>query len=126
MSAAIRFRHQDGYILSDRLGRTEAKQPFGRRAEGLHDAVFVDHDHRVRHSLKDGLQVCFTRSQRTFHSLRLVDVEKHTPHARGMTLVVEENAASLAEPTDFSGGRRRPVVELKLAARSGAHLHCVR
>ncbi len=42
-----------------------------------------------------------------------------------MTLLVKENAASLAKPTDFSVGRRRPVVELKLAARSGAHVHCV-
>ena len=69
MSAAVRFRHQDEHILSDRLRRIEAKQPFGRGAEGLHDAVFVDHDHRVRHGLKDGLEVFFTRSQRMFHPL---------------------------------------------------------
>ena len=43
-----------------------------------------------------------------------------------MTLVVKENAASLAKPMGFSVRRRRPVVELKLATRSGAHVHRVR
>ena len=43
-----------------------------------------------------------------------------------MTLVVKENAASLAKPMDFSVERHRPVVVVEVAARSGAHVHCVR
>jgi hypothetical protein len=43
-----------------------------------------------------------------------------------MALVVKDNAASLAKPMDFSVAGHRPVVAVEFAARSGAHVHCVR
>ena len=67
--------------------------------------------------------MCFARSQRTFHLLGLVDIKKHAAEARGMTLVVKENGASLAKPMDISVKRHRPVVVVEGVARSGAHIH---
>ena len=53
--------HHDLDVLADHLFGGVAEQPLSGRAERLHDAAFVDHDHGVRHGIEDRLDVRFAR-----------------------------------------------------------------
>ena len=64
MLFAIRRRHEHFDVVSDGFTCRIAEQAFGRGAEGLHDALRVDHDHRVRNGVEYGLQMCFALSKR--------------------------------------------------------------
>ena len=54
---AIGGGHQHLDVLADRLGTAVAKQPLRRGAEGLHHAVLIDDDHRLRHGVENRLQM---------------------------------------------------------------------
>ena len=50
-------RHQALDVRADDFRRRKAEQPLGRRAEGMDDAVLIDHDHRVGHGIEDRREV---------------------------------------------------------------------
>ena len=62
MAAAIRLRHQLADVFSDRLGFGVAELTLGGAGEELHDAVLVDHDHRIRDRIQDRAKVPLAES----------------------------------------------------------------
>src|SRR5262249_10552274 len=56
-------RHENLDVLDDHFGRAVAEQPLSRRADGLHDAALVDHDHGVRNGVENELHVSFARER---------------------------------------------------------------
>ena len=60
---AIGRRHQHLDVLAEHFGRAVAEQTLRRRAEGLHDAALVDHDHGVGNGVENELHVGFARQR---------------------------------------------------------------
>ena len=69
VAAAVRLRHQHADVEPGRLGGADAEQAFGGAAEGLNDAEFVDHDHRVRNGIEDRLQMRLARTRVAGHQV---------------------------------------------------------
>src|SRR6185437_4174494 len=59
--------HQDLDVLAQRLGALVSEQPFGGAAERLHDAVFIDDDHRLRNGVKNRLKMGLARERVAGH-----------------------------------------------------------
>ena len=57
VALAIRRRHQHLDVLADDVRGLQPEQAFGRRTEGLHDAVLVDDDHGVGYAVENRLQM---------------------------------------------------------------------
>ena len=84
MLLAKRTRHQHAHIAADDRVLAIAEQALGGGAEGLHDAVLVDHDGRVRHGVEDRAEPRFAHFKR-----------------RGVPAAPDARAAKLlAEPRD--------------------------
>jgi len=61
MLATIGRRHQHLDVLPDDFARLITEQSFGRGAEGLNAALFVDDDHGVGHCIQDRTQMIFAQ-----------------------------------------------------------------
>src|SRR5689334_5385944 len=70
MIFAVRRWHQDLDVLAQRLCALVSEQSLGCAAERLHDAVFIDDDHRFRNGVKNGLEMRFARERITGHKGR--------------------------------------------------------
>jgi hypothetical protein len=69
--AAVRFRHEDGDLLSGHLPGGVAEHPFGRRTERLDDSGVADRHHRVGNIVEYALKPPALRTEKFVGVLKL-------------------------------------------------------
>src|SRR6266446_7139535 len=121
----VRIWHQYTDVLADRLLFAVAELPFRGAAEELHDAVAIDHDHRIRNGLQDRLQMALARPQRFLELFLLVNIEHDAAEMTGHAVLVADRAAAGAHPVRASGCSVEPIGEIEITAVFGRPADCL-
>ena len=115
MAAAIRLRHQLADVLSDRLGLGVAELTLGGAREKLHDAMLVDHDHRIRDRIQDRAKMPLADPDGVLEALLMVDIDHDAAEPRRDATGSVDDGAECAHPmTLLRPGQ--PVLNVEIAA----------
>src|SRR5207248_8857594 len=123
MTAAIRLRHQEADVVPDRLGFVIAELPLGGAGEELHDAMLVDHDHRIRNRIENRAKVPLTRPDRVLEAFLAVDVEHDAAKAGRSAVGAVDGRAERTHPVTFSRTPVYPILNVEIAPGSDRLLH---
>ncbi len=115
MAAAIRLRHQFADILSDRLGFGVAELARGGAGKELHDAMLVDHDHRIRDRIQDRAKVPLARPDGVLEAFFTVDIDHDPAEPRWDATSAVDDGAECAHPMTILGPGQ-PVLNVEIAA----------
>ena len=94
MAAAIRLRHQLADVFSDRLGLGVAELTLGGAGEKLHDAMLVDHDHRIRDRIQDRAKVPLAGPDGVLKAFLMVDIDHDAAEPRGSAIGAVDDGAT--------------------------------
>src|SRR6185295_18648232 len=101
MAAAIRLRHQLADIFSNRLGFGVAELTFGSAGEELHDAMLVDHDHRIRDRIQDRAKVPLASPDGVLEAFLTVDVDHDATEPHRSAMGTTDDGTECAHPVTF-------------------------
>ncbi len=126
MAAAIRLRHQHADVLADRFGFAVAELSFGGAREKLHDAMLVNHDHRIGDRVQDRAKMPLARPQLVLEALLAVDVDHHAAEPGRGAVGVGNDGAERAHPMTRIRMPMHPVLNVEIASGFDRLLHRLR
>jgi hypothetical protein len=123
VTAAIRLRHQRADVFSDRLGRAVSELTLGGAGEELHDAVLVDHDHRVRNRVQNRAKVSLAGPDLVLEKFLVVDVDHDAAEPGWSAIGTIDGGADRTYPVTLIRIPVNPVLNVEIAAGIDRLLH---
>jgi hypothetical protein len=123
MTAAIRLRHQLADVLPDRLGFAVAELTLGGAGVELHDAMLVDHDHRIRNRIQDRAKVALARPDCVLKALLTVDVDHDAAEPGRGTIGTVDGRANRTHPVPLIRMPVHPILNVEIASGCDRLLH---